>query len=64
VSTDGRASFVSFAYESEGLIDIEDFSGPKIVGFDAGDGRRSATLVGPGIPSTLETLNLFRIDGM
>ena len=54
---------MSFAYESEGLSAIENLRGPIVVGFDAGDGLRSATLLGPGNPSTLTTFNMFRIDG-
>jgi hypothetical protein len=66
LSTDGRASFVALVYESEGLSAIQRLNGIKLVGFDAGDGIRSASVLSLGFSSieTLTRLNIFRIDGM
>lgn len=65
MSTDGRVSFVAFVYDSESITAIEDLQDTKLVGFDAGDGIRSATILSPGFSSfeSLNTLNVFRIDG-
>ena len=66
VSTDGISSFVTLVYDSEAITAIEELNEIKVAGFDAGDGIRSATILSPGFASIeiLETVNVFRIDGM
>jgi hypothetical protein len=56
---------VALVYESKGLSAIESLNGIKLVGFDAGDGVRSASVLGPRFSNlqTLTELNIFRIDG-
>ena len=66
LSTDGVASFVAFVYENESIPAIEALQGLEIVGFDAGDRARSATVFDAGSSGTgtLTTSQIFRIDGM
>ena len=66
MTTDGRASFVALVYTNDGVLDIEDLPDAKLVGFDAGDGTRSATVLSHGFSSieNLTSVNVFRVDGM
>ncbi len=66
LTTDGTVSFAVFVYNSDGISAIENLGTGNLIGFDAGDGRRSATVHSLGFPSIddLTPLNVFRIDGM
>lgn len=65
MSSDGIASFATFVYGNDGLETLNNLIDDKIVGFDAGDGIRSATVLSPGLSSLqeLQSVNIFRIDG-
>lgn len=57
LSTDGRASFATFIYPN--ISNIRQSSGRQVVGFNAGDRNRLSNIA----VNSLETVNLFRIDG-
>ena len=64
MSSDGRISFATLIYSDDGADAINNFS-DVLIGFDAGDTIRSATVLSPGFSSqhTLQPVNTFRIDG-
>ena len=64
VTTDGRSSFVALVYTNDG-VEIEGLRTTKLVGFDAGDGIRSATVLSQGFSGieNLTSVNVFRVDG-
>ena len=55
LSTDGRRSFAIFLYARSNLM----ASFRTQIGFNAGDRLRMANV----LPSTLQDINVFRIDG-
>lgn len=54
ISTDGRASFAAFIYDS--ISSSEDIGGVSISGFSSGDGRFTMSAI-------VEGATVFRIDG-
>ena len=64
LSSDSNASFAALVYNNPHTV--QDFNGPRQVGFDAGDKTRGVNILGDhtvfGTP--LQKVNLFRIDGM
>ena len=64
MSSDGKVSFAAFIYGDDGVNTINNLN-VKLIGFDAGDTVRSATVLSPGFSSlqTLQPVNIFRIDG-
>ena len=65
LATNGKESFANLIYASpERVRDIVN-SGNGVVGFDAGDEMRSATVLSRNMDSnTFRSSNWFRIDGM
>ena len=65
MSSNERASFATFVYGAEGVDKINNLLHVKLIGFDAGDTIRSATVLSPRFSSlqTLQPVNTFRIDG-
>ena len=65
MSSDGNVSFATFVYGDDGVEAINDLLDVKLIGFDAGDTVKSATVLSPSLSSlrTLEPVNTFRIDG-
>ena len=65
MSSDGKASFAAFIYGDDGVDTINNLLYVKLIGFDAGDTVKSATVLSPGFSSlqTLQPVNIFRIDG-
>ncbi len=55
MSTDGRRSFAIYVYDNPASL-----PSPHHIGFNAGDGRRFSNIEA----DTLESVNVFRIDGM
>ena len=58
LATDGRASFAIFIYAD--TIELQLVSRLSTTGFNAGDRTRAADFV----TASLNTINVFRIDGM
>ena len=65
MSSDGNVSFATFVYGDDGVKAINDLQNVKLIGFDAGDSIKGATVLSPGFSSqqTLQPVNTFRIDG-
>ncbi len=66
LTTDGETSFAMLVYEdSDRIVNItSDSSRIGMIGFDAGDLRRSATILSSERTTyPLENTNIFRIDG-
>ena len=65
LATDGKVSFAVFLYQDlERTLDIT-AGGTGVVGFDAGDQRRSiAILNAQGMEIDLKQTDIFRLDGM
>ena len=64
LATDGKASFAALLYENTSAIESVTSGVQAIVGFDAGDQGRSATVLsGNTHDHTLKTINIYRIDG-
>ena len=62
LSTDGTASFAAFIYDDPTAVAA--ITGSVQIGFDAGDGIRASVVYNQGLNATsLEQVNLFRIDG-
>ena len=64
MSSDGKASFATLVYGDDGVEVINNLLDVKLIGFDAGDTIKSATVLSPGFSSLkLKPVNIFRIDG-
>ena len=59
ISTNSRASFVAYIYGEDGVDAVKNLQEVKLIGFDAGDTVRSATVS----MEILQPVNIFRIDG-
>lgn len=56
-------SFATFVYDRDGIEKIDNLLADKLIGFDAGDAIRSATVLSPSFSTFLKQSNSFRIDG-
>lgn len=65
LSTDRRASFAAFIYDNASVGQVNSLATGKLIGFDAGDGIRSATVQSSSFSSlpSVSSLNIFRVDG-
>ena len=61
LSTDGSVSFATFIYHN--LTSVNNFSRNFRVGFDAGNRFDGVVVLGGTRKSSLERINIFRIDG-
>ena len=63
LATDGRTSFVIFIYEDGDAITSIASGGRGVVGFDAGDQLRGATIQSSERNTPLQNFTIFRVDG-
>lgn len=63
LATNGKESFANFIYANPTRVTNILEVGNGVIGFDAGDERRSATVLSGSDGRTLAITNLFRIDG-
>ena len=63
MATDGETSYAVFIYSDLDRVRTIVSQGSANIGFDAGDERRSDTVLLNGDYDFLETVNVFRIDG-
>ena len=64
LATDGEVSFAVFLYDDPDILVNITSSVNALVGFDAGDQSRSATIMSNRQRNyILESTNVFRIDG-
>ena len=63
VATDGETSYAIFSYSDVNKVRQIVSEGNGIIGFDAGDERRSDMVVLSDSDFSLKSINVFRIDG-